>query len=45
MGSGLVTARNVVRKHGGDIEVESQVGKGSTFTITLSKNSLEAAGS
>ena len=45
MGAGLVIARNIVRNHGGDIEVESQVGKGSSFTIRLPKNSLEAAGS
>ncbi len=45
MRAGLVSARNIVRNHGGDIEVESQVGRGSTFTIRLPKNQLEAAGS
>lgn len=35
MGAGLVTAYNIVHKHGGDIKVESEVGAGSCFTITL----------
>lgn len=34
-GLGLALAREVIRLHGGDIAVESQVGKGSTFTILL----------
>ena len=35
-GQGLAIARNViVNKHGGSIEVESQVGRGTTFTIRL----------
>ncbi|MCG3174317.1 MAG: Adaptive-response sensory-kinase SasA [Myxococcota bacterium] len=34
-GLGLVLARGIVRAHGGEIEVESQVEKGSKFSIVL----------
>ena len=34
-GLGLTIAREVVRMHGGDITVESQIDQGSTFTMTL----------
>jgi heavy metal sensor kinase len=35
MGLGLAIASSIAKLHGGQIEVESQVGKGSTFHITL----------
>jgi two-component system NtrC family sensor kinase len=34
-GMGLLVSYNIVQKHGGRIDVESEVGKGSTFTIVL----------
>ena len=34
-GLGLTLAREVARLHGGEIDVESQLDKGSTFTLTL----------
>ena len=32
---GLSIAYSIVRQHGGTIRVESQVGTGSTFTVSL----------
>ena len=34
-GLGLAVVRNIVRAHGGSIEIASQVGQGTTFTIDL----------
>jgi signal transduction histidine kinase len=34
-GLGLATCYAIVRRHGGDIEVNSEVGKGTTFTVRL----------
>lgn len=35
MGIGLYIARGIVEHHGGSISVESKLGQGSTFTVTL----------
>jgi len=34
-GLGLIIVRRIVREHGGEIEVESEVGKGTTVTLAL----------
>jgi two-component system NtrC family sensor kinase len=35
LGLGLWISRNIIEGHGGSIEVESQVGQGTTFTVSL----------
>ena len=42
-GLGLASAHHVVQAHGGEIRVESQVGKGSTFIFSLPVNPRAAA--
>jgi two-component system NtrC family sensor kinase len=37
-GLGLAVSYDIIRKHGGDVEVTSKVGKGTTFTIKLPIN-------
>jgi signal transduction histidine kinase len=42
-GLGLSVSLGIIRKHGGDIQVWSKVGKGTTFSITLPAHSTAAA--
>lgn len=42
-GLGLSIARDIVRQHGGDIEVKTKLGKGTTFTVWLPLQGSEPA--
>jgi signal transduction histidine kinase len=42
-GLGLAIVHELVERHGGAIDVRTEVGKGTTFTVTLPKNTPELA--
>jgi two-component system NtrC family sensor kinase len=42
VGLGLAISYGIIKEHGGSISVESEVGKGTTFTIRLPVTSIEA---
>lgn len=43
-GIGLTLVKEIIEAHGGHIEVESDVGKGSTFTLVIPINSTSVGG-
>ncbi len=44
LGLGLYTCRRIVREHGGEIEVTSHLGTGSTFTVCLPSGAVDDSG-